>query len=437
MVSTSRISTSKSSTSKSSTSEPIRALFVVPAFYRNGAVALCVSLAEQLGRRSDISVEVLATRRLKVQSRLPNDPIQSTIIRKRSKLARRLALFTQLVKSSFKADVVLLTSENGLALPTLAALILRKPTLAIVQNNLSRTKSDYPQSKGAQLFRHWAYSYAQAVVCTSQALTRLAETKTYRKKVTAISNGVDVERVRSLAKLNPQATGSLSFLSEDVPYIVGIGRLCKQKGFDILIRAHAAVRQRGYAHRLVLVGEGEGLANLTAIAQRLNVEDSVIFAGYLENPYPVLAKASLFCSSSRYEGFGLVIAEAAALGVPTIATDCVSGPSEILADGQYGELIAPDSVVTMSTAIEKHFEHPQRLRAKARTSAKDANRLSLETCAQAYSDLIKRCLAGTGVVTTSGLQSESHMAKLQESQSPVDTPVDTPVESLQEVGSRK
>ncbi|MEO0645809.1 MAG: glycosyltransferase [Cyanobacteria bacterium J06650_10] len=386
------------STSDSIESLPIRALFVVPAFYRNGAVSLCVNLAEKLGTRNGIAVEVLATRKLKVQSRLPKVPIECTIVRKRSKLVRLLALCIQLIKSAMKADVVILTWENGLVLPTLAALILRKPTLAIVQNNIPRAAKDYPQRRGARTFRRWAYRRAQAVVCTSKALTRLLKKEANsaninQAKITAISNGIDVANVIALAKEKTIATSSLTFLSDDAPFVVGIGRLSTQKGFDILIRAHSEVRKQGFYHRLVLIGEGDDLAELTAIAQRLDVADSVIFVGYLENPYPVLGQAALFCSSSRYEGYGLAVAEAAALGVPTIATNCVAGPGEILANGAYGDLVETESVMALSAAISNHFKNPQRLQAKARASARDAERLSLEACAQEYSDLIRRCVS--------------------------------------------
>ena len=77
-----------------------------------------------------------------------------------------------------------------------------------------------------------------------------------------------------------------------------------------------------------------------------------------------------------------MVAEAAALGVPTIATDCVAGPREILADGQYGDLVETDSAAALSEAIVNHFQKPKRLLAKSRASMAQIERLSLKTCGQ-------------------------------------------------------
>lgn len=184
--------------------------------------------------------------------------------------------------------------------------------------------------------------------------------------------------------------------------MVGIGRLKPQKGFDLLIRSHAAVLKKAVCHRLVLIGEGDERTTLSELSANLGVSESVIFLGFLTNPYPILARASLFCLSSRYEGFGLVVAEAAVLGIPTIATDCMAGPREILVDGLYGDLVETESVEALSSAIEKHFQNPQRLLAKAQASAKQADRFSMKTCAQKYSELLRHCVArssGTGSST--------------------------------------
>lgn len=369
-----------------SASETIRVLFVIPAFYRNGAISLYISLAQELAANNNITVEILATRKLAVQSHLPQAPVKYSILEKQSKVTRLPKLFSQIMRSAMNTDLVILTWENGLFLPTLAARILRKPVLAIVQNNIQKAALNYPQRKGGKRIRRWAYAYAQAVICASKALTTSVEAEADKAKIVAISNGIDLTQVR--ARSTEPAT--FPFLSDDLPFIVGIGRLSPQKGFDILIQAHAEVIRQGHKHRLVLIGEGDDLADLLALAQQLNVSKSVVFTGFLDNPYPVLAKASLFCLSSRYEGFGLVVAEATALSVPTIATDCISGPREILNHGEYGDLVEPESVTALAAAIGRHFQNPQRLLTKAKASAKEAERLSLKTCAQKYSEIIRR-----------------------------------------------
>ena len=205
-------------------------------------------------------------------------------------------------------------------------------------------------------------------------------------KVKSISNAMNLEEIRSAAR---QSLSS-EVIKNDLPFIVGIGRLARQKGFDLLIESHATVLKKGIPHRLILVGEGEERTALSKLCQSLGVAETVTFLGFVTNPYPILARASLFCLSSRYEGFPLSLIEATVLGIPTIATDCPTGPQEILANGLYGDLVETESVEALSNAIEKHFREPSRLIKKSQDSAKQAERFSLKTCAKKYTELIDR-----------------------------------------------
>lgn len=121
-------------------------------------------------------------------------------------------------------------------------------------------------------------------------------------------------------------------------YIMGCGRLAYQKGFDILIEAYSLVRLSECVD-LVIVGGGDELSNLQILVKKYNLQDSVHFVGHCENPLPYYRNAEVFVLSSRYEGFGNVLAEALALGTKCVAFDCQSGPSEILKHGQFGTLV--------------------------------------------------------------------------------------------------
>lgn len=131
-----------------------------------------------------------------------------------------------------------------------------------------------------------------------------------------------------------------------VPLIIAIGRLTRPKDFSTLIRAIAELRNNRDA-RLMILGEGEERDALALLTKELGVDDCVQMPGFAANPYAYLARASLFVLSSQWEGLPTVLIEALALGVPVVATDCESGPREILANGRYGRL-AP---VNDSTAL--------------------------------------------------------------------------------------
>ena len=111
------------------------------------------------------------------------------------------------------------------------------------------------------------------------------------------------------------------------PYFIGIGRLVPNKNFSLMIKAFAnSASQRD----LVILGQGPELPALKALAKELGVESRVRLMGFRENPYPYLANADYLVSTSNAEGFPNGIAEAMCLGKPVIATNCQSGPAEIL-----------------------------------------------------------------------------------------------------------
>ena len=111
------------------------------------------------------------------------------------------------------------------------------------------------------------------------------------------------------------------------PYMIGIGRLVPNKNFSLLIKAFAKSTS---SRDLVILGQGPEMSDLKALAKQLGVESRVHLLGFRENPYPYLVNADYLVSSSNAEGFPNGIAEAMCLGKPVIATNCQSGPAEIL-----------------------------------------------------------------------------------------------------------
>lgn len=119
--------------------------------------------------------------------------------------------------------------------------------------------------------------------------------------------------------------------------IVAAGRLIEQKDFSTLLHAFRLVLNDA-AVRLVILGEGELREKLASLAVELGIEQQVDFAGFVDNPYALMARAKLFVMSSAWEGFGVVLVEAMACGTQVVSTDCPYGPSEILEGGVWGRL---------------------------------------------------------------------------------------------------
>ena len=162
-----------------------------------------------------------------------------------------------------------------------------------------------------------------------------------------IYNGVNLQHIRELS-------ASFRVVKKNKRWIVGCGRLEAQKDFETLIRAfHAYLLQhKNTSIRLILVGNGSQKGFLEALCEELDIRESVQFTGFQSNPYPWIAAADVLVLPSLYEGFGLVIVEAMALGVPVIASDCPWGPSEIIDSGDSGLLFQVGHVDQLATQLE-------------------------------------------------------------------------------------
>ena len=197
--------------------------------------------------------------------------------------------------------------------------------------------------------------------------------------IIAVSDGVasDLKRIigRAADKIkviyNPVVTPEMIEKSEEPlehpwfapgepPVILGCGRLTAQKDFETLIRAFALVRKETPC-RLVILGEGEERQRLEEIIKDLGIEHDVDLPGFVSNPYKYMKRAAVFVLSSKWEGFGNVLAEAMAVGTPVVSTDCPSGPREILDIGKYGSLVPVGDVEALAEAIIAKMQNPEPL----------------------------------------------------------------------------
>ena len=139
--------------------------------------------------------------------------------------------------------------------------------------------------------------------------------------------------------------------------VLAIGRLNPQKRFNTLIAAFASLSATRPA-RLAICGVGPLEQALKDQAEALGVADRVSFLGFQDNPLKFLKRADLFVLSSRFEGFGNVLVEALACGVPIVSTNCPHGPAEILDNGRFGRLVPVDDAAAMAEAMNAMLDDP-------------------------------------------------------------------------------
>jgi glycosyltransferase involved in cell wall biosynthesis len=166
------------------------------------------------------------------------------------------------------------------------------------------------------------------------------------RNVFVLPNAIDIARIRERASIVEARPCS-------APYIVSVARLDEvQKDHRTLLRAYARlVRERAVTEDLVIVGDGANRGELEALAKELGIAARVHFQGYRNNPHPLIAGAQMHVLSSRYEGLPMVLLEALALGKAVVASDCPTGPREMLDEGRYGLLVPVGDEAALADAI--------------------------------------------------------------------------------------
>ncbi|GAB6162701.1 hypothetical protein JCM12298_18610 [Desulfothermus naphthae] len=181
------------------------------------------------------------------------------------------------------------------------------------------------------------YKYADRVIVTSEGVADdMARYTGLSKDLIEVVPCPVVDD--SLLKSKQQRPPHPWFKPGDPPVILGVGELCMRKDFATLIRAFKIVTQ-DVDTRLIILGQGKQKNFHKDLAKKLGIANKIDFPGFVDNPYPYMAHGQVFVFSSFGEGLGFVIIEALAVGTPVVATNCPSGPAEILQNGKYGILV--------------------------------------------------------------------------------------------------
>jgi len=211
--------------------------------------------------------------------------------------------------------------------------------------------------------------------CCGTKLDLLRHMPLLQNKIAVIYNPLDLDQIGLL---------TANIVKDNFVSLVACGRFVPKKNFIDAISALKLVKKTYPKASLTILGEGPELAKLKAHALALDLADSVIFPGFVANPYEYYARAHVFVQTSFYEGFGYVLAEAMAAGTPVVAYDGRGSMREILDNGRYGDLVPLNNIELIANAIVKTIVHPvdQILLAEA------VNRFRSTVIADKYFDLL-------------------------------------------------
>ncbi len=331
-------------------------LFVLPSLGGGGAEGVTVTLLQYLDRSHfEPHLALVKAEGTHLESVPPDIPLHNL------KMSRARYAIPSFVRLAWKLRPQIILSTLGYLNLTLlcARNLLPRGTRFVARESTIVSEllaTDVSHSWIWRLLYRRLYPKADMVVCQSDyMLEDLARSFSVpREKMVRIYNPVDLPRINglSLAKPNPYTGAG--------PQLLAIGRLSREKGYDLLLDAMALVHEVIRDAKLTVLGAGPQETDLVARQEKLGLTDVVRFMGFEPNPYPYLRHADLFLFASRYEGFPNSLLEAVTLGRQIVATDCPGGVREILSGYPGCQLVKGTDPQALAHAILEKLNGNQR-----------------------------------------------------------------------------
>jgi len=333
-----------------------RVAIFVPSMHDGGAERTMLNLSQGVAARGYLVDLVLARTEGPHLKHVPDsvrvvDLKASRVLASLPALARYLRVARPLAMLSVMnhANIVALWARRLSAAST---------RVVVSERNTLSVSARHAQNRRARLMPRLIkrfYPWADQIVTVSHGVADdLAQVMGVpRERIHVIYNPVVTSELRRKAQAPLEHPW---FAPGQPPIVLGVGRLQAQKDFPTLIQAFAQVHRARRA-RLLILGEGAERPALETLVRRLGLEHDVGLPGFVENPYAYMSRSALFVLSSKWEGLPGVLIEALYCGVPVIATDCPSGPREILSGGRYGQLVPVGDVSAMARAIERGLDN--------------------------------------------------------------------------------
>lgn len=239
-----------------------------------------------------------------------------------------------------------------------------------------------PISRLWYTLRYLAYPHLDAVIALTKESAQWIASKTGARRVEVIPNPIPWPFPSQPPYLNPK-----DILSQDCRLLLGVGRLVKEKGFDLLIGAFSKLASYFPEWVLTILGEGPLRHQLENQVMVHGLQGRIMLPGVAGNVGEWYERADIYVMSSRFEGFGNTLAEAMAHGTPVVSFDCPTGPRDIIRHEVDGLLVPPGDVERLVYALER-LMRDESLRLRLAAKAVEAReRFSLERIAAKWENL--------------------------------------------------
>ena len=375
----------------------IKLLFVLPSLEGGGAERIVCNLMSVLNKNIfDVNLFLFNNKGV-YWDLLSNDI--NIFFGSRNKRYSKWIIIKNLYRVSKDMDIIVGSME---LMPTyfsvLVGKLLRKKIIGWVHINIDsilNDKNKIIRFLHRNILLKFFYNKLDRIVAVSNGakenISKYLNDKN-RNKVECIYNPIKINEIKEKAEEE---------LVEKIekPFIIGIGRLERQKNFILLIKAYRILLDRGIKHNLIILGQGSQKEYLVNEVKKLDMEEKVKFLGFKENPYKYLNQANVFIQSSIYEGLPTVLIEALVLNVPVVATNCPDGAKEILDNGKYGLLVKMNDEKALADAIEKIL-NDRDLQRKYKIKSKDGiNRFDDKYITHLFEELFLKMMKKTNIIS--------------------------------------
>lgn len=239
------------------------------------------------------------------------------------------------------------------------------------------------------ILRRFLYHRASRVVVQTEETAKWARKWLDSNRVVTIPNPV-------VAPIQAAPQPFQCPLSPGKHWLVAVGRLSEEKGFDKLIEAFAKIAPHYPDWHLAILGEGPERASLENRVRQHGLQRRVELPGVVRNLEDYLHASDIFVLTSRYEGFPNALCEAMACGRPVISFDCPVGPREIIVDGEDGLLVPAGDVSALAVALRRLIENPDEAARMADRAVTVVERFGEEAVAARWEELLLSTATGRG-----------------------------------------
>ncbi|WP_404330365.1 glycosyltransferase [Mesobacillus maritimus] len=283
-----------------------------------------------------------------------------------------------------KPDLLFSTLNTNNIVLLLAKLFSFKKIPTIVREANNRTQSGSVTIKN-KIITSLLYNLCSHIIISLSKGVQddlIKNFKIKENRIEVIYNPVDITNINLL---KDEVVSDLDFI-KDEKLIVAVGKLGEQKDYPTLLKAFEIV-QREYHTNLLIIGKGADEYKLKGLCKELRIEKKVHFMGFKDNPYKYMKKADVFVLTSKWEGFGHVIVEAMTVGTPVVATNCNSGPGEIIDKNKYGVLVPVEDHKTIAEKIIELLNDEKRREHFTKAGLRRSNIFDVKNIVKQYEDV--------------------------------------------------